>query len=595
MPDTHTHTQYPASSHPLPYPAASVICLLAALLLLTDACANVMAPQGGPKDTKAPQIVSATPSHESTHFQGKELTLVFDKNIKFDPKKLRVTPKLEKRDGKPSYTHVTWGNKLILKLQVPLAPDTTYTFNFSGAVKDLTEGNVAQNVALTFSTGAQLDAMSVSGYVIYHMTNHLIPKACVMLYDAEGAEAAQKNILNSLPDYYCYTNEKGAFTLKHIRPGRYHIYAATGGNAEQLSTLKVDPGKDIYGFLREPIDLSVSAQQDIVIPILQADIRPLKLLGQGPQHQYFELRFNKPIKETYTLALARRYKRLQGDHTLYSHLVDNGHIIRVYNTAGLLEEESLQANLKATDAVLGNTVEQPVTIRFTEKRARHQTIAATYNFTPASGAAIKSQFAGTMRLNKPAKAVEADKISFVLPGEKVIVLQPQDLTLNAQRDVVTINKTLDFSLLANNSPKTSLKAQKGTQPAEEIALHIASGAFRTVEGDSNEDMQYAYTVKNPKAYGTIEGKVTTQVPGFIVQLLDMEYNVVDEVRNTPDYQFREVAPGNYRVRLLILADKDGEWRCGNLHERREPDPVRIHAETVGVVANWAIKGIDLKY
>jgi len=89
--------------------------------------------------------------------------------------------------------------------------------------------------------------------------------------------------------------------------------------------------------------------------------------------------------------------------------------------------------------------------------------------------------------------------------------------------------------------------------------------------------------------------VTTTAPGFIVQLLDMEHNVIDSLRNEQRYQFNEVAPGNYRLRLLVLQDKEGEWRFGNIHERKEPDPVVFYPADVAVIANWEIGGIDFYF
>ncbi|MEL6539240.1 MAG: Ig-like domain-containing protein [Bacteroidota bacterium] len=580
MPHISTRTLYAIAARRLLAKASLVAFLLVVAVLFTNACANITALQGGAKDTTPPTIVKTYPSHESTRFQGKKLAITFNKNIKFDSSQLSITPKLEKQKGKSSYTHTVRGSTLTINLKVPLASDTTYTFNFDNAVKDLTEGNAAKDAVLTFSTGDQLDQMSVAGYVIHHMTQRLVPQAMVALYRAGQEEDTQKHILNSSPDYFCYTNDQGAFLLKNIQQGQYYLCASK--TAEKAFI--VDPGKDMYGFLRDPIQLHAESPRDVIVSILHADIREFKLLRQRPQHQYFELQFSKPVKE-YTLKLARQYKRLKGETALYSHLVERKQVIRIYNTAGLLEEDGLEAYLTAIDAI-GNTIEQKIDIHFNEENIRK--VSATYDLTPSSGATIKPLFVGTMHLNKPVKTVSADKISFVLDEKRTITLQPEDLQLNTQRDVITITKGLELIL-------PSQPSDKGEKQPGELTLHIAEEAFLTVEGDQNEAMRYTYTLSNPKAHGTVKGMVLTQAPGFIVQLLDTQYNIVDEVRNVPQYEFHGVAPGDYRLRLLILPEQDGAWRFGNLHERREPDPVRLYPKVVGVVANWVVEDINFIY
>ena len=89
--------------------------------------------------------------------------------------------------------------------------------------------------------------------------------------------------------------------------------------------------------------------------------------------------------------------------------------------------------------------------------------------------------------------------------------------------------------------------------------------------------------------------MTTQAPGFIVQLLDASYQVVDEIRNERNYQFKALMPGNYKLRVLVLKTADGEWSFGNILEQRAPDPVIFHPEEINVVANWEITGINFSF
>jgi Bacterial Ig-like domain len=553
---------------------------LVALEFFTCSCARIMVPEGGPKDTIPPKLIRTFPARESTGFRGKTIRLVFDKEIEVHDiyNKLVVTPRLQKLKNRPSYTYTVRGKTLKLTLEAPLQEETTYTFNFNDAIKDTTEGNIAEGLVLTLCTGDRIDTMYVTGQVKHLMTHESAAKVLVALCKVDNDNL---NIFGNPPDYFIKTDEKGKFKLDHVKEGKYYLYASTSKNNE----LTVDPGADAYGFLKDPIDLTTVPLEEVTLSILKADVREFKLQSQQPQGQYFELSFNKPVVD-YTLTLAHRFEKFEKSPTLYSHLVEDKQVIRVYNTFGLLEEDSLEAYLTAKD-VLGAVLEEKITVQFGEKRSR--THPASYAFKPATGAAIHPDFVGIMTINKPVKEVVAGRLSFVFNNKKKIRINTEDLQLNTQRDVITITKQLapDMLQLRKNVDKEG--------EAERLIFQMEEGAFVTVEGDSSKAMRYTYTLRDPKEYGTIQGTITTEAPGFIVQLLDSAHNVIDSLRNERNYQFNGIAPGDYKLRLLILQEKDGEWCFGNIYERKEPDPVVLYPDDVAVIANWRVEGIDFYF
>jgi hypothetical protein len=145
---------------------------LVALGLFIPSCARIMAPEGGPKDTVPPKLIRAFPTQGSTGFKEKTIKLVFDKEIEVHDiyNKLVVTPKLPTLKNRPSYTCSVRGKTLKLTLEAPLQEDTTYTFNFNDAIKDTTEGNIAESLVLAFCTGEYIDTMYVTGQVKHLMT-----------------------------------------------------------------------------------------------------------------------------------------------------------------------------------------------------------------------------------------------------------------------------------------------------------------------------------------------------------------------------------------------------------------------------------------
>lgn len=562
-----------------------LLCLL--LVLLTQACAHITAPDGGPKDETPPKLMTTSPAQGSINFQGKVINLTFDKAIEVNNIKDRlvITPKLEKSANKPSYTHSIYGKTLRIKLNASLNQATTYTFNFNNAIRDITEGNEAEAPTLIFSTGEQIDTMYIKGNVRNHMTQQPAPGVLVGLYKA-GEQ--RPNYLEDLPDYFTKTDEKGAYHLAHISKGKYYICANNN------SALKIDPAVDIYGFLTAPIDLTTTSAEEVLLSVLKADIRAPKIESQQIVGAYFELRFNKAM-ENYSLTLPQKLIT-SVEPKVYSHWIEDDQTIRIYNTFGLLEEDSIDVQLTAQDA-LGQTLEALITLQFSEERPKDD---FAYNLEPGSASAIDSNFVATITCNKPIKSVAVDHFCFLANGKEVMQFSDDDWQLNEQRNVLTLKKQLGPSLSALLSAVevgSTPRQEDKVQAREGLALQLKEGALVSIEKDESQAQVYTYLTKDSEAYGMIQGTVSTQAPGFIVQLLDEDYEVIQEVRNRQHYQFDEIVPGNYRIRVLVLKNADGAWDHGNILTNKAPDAVIFYkaTEAITVLPSWPMENVDLAF
>eukprot|EP01132_Coremiostelium_polycephalum_P003019 gene3019-3771_t len=554
----------------LPYPVQWLLLILSILLFVVR-CAKIEELEGGPKDTTPPKLKTTYPAHGSTGFNGQKIQLIFDKEVEIQDiyNRLIITPKLEKRTDKPSYTTKTQGNKVELHLAVPLAPETTYTFSFTDAICDTKERTAAENPVLTFSTGDSIDTLCIGGKINYLMTNKPAANALVGLYKVTTPDTA--HILNSNPDYFTRTNQEGTFKIEHIKPGPYKICA--GYSESEKRRLILDSDQDFYGFLPSPIALSESLE-NIDLSILQANIAELSIQSTQAQGTYFEIHFNRPIQETYTLQLKGLSKRTQ--HQLFSHLAEKNQVIRVYNTMGLLENETLEASLLATDD-RGNEVNQTVRLRF-KNTAKKEPFRCTIqpNRVPAC-------LSIDITANKPMKNIYADNIYLLINQVDTLFLTSEDITQHPLHDAITIRKQVD----------TDINTAQGQLTPTNIALHIPKGAFISVEKEQNESLTYQYVAKNPTDYGRLSGQVTTQSPGFIIQLLNDKYEVVEAIRNQSHYKFETITPGIYTIRVLLLDKQHGMWHCGNINQSIPPNPVIFYPHELNIAANWSLEDINL--
>jgi hypothetical protein len=102
------------------------------------------------------------PRKLSIHFDAKKINITFNEFIQIGDFATQVffSPALEE---KPSFR--VHGRSLVISLNSPLKPQTTYTVNFGNSVKDITEGNVMTNYQYVFSTGDYIDSLRVQGGV----------------------------------------------------------------------------------------------------------------------------------------------------------------------------------------------------------------------------------------------------------------------------------------------------------------------------------------------------------------------------------------------------------------------------------------------
>ena len=115
-----------------------------------------------------------------------------------------------------------------MELRDSLQDSTTYTFDFSDAIRDLNEGNILDGFALDFSTGSTIDTLAISG----------------MVFEARNLEPAQGMVvgvysnltdttLTSLPlERVAKTNQYGQFTIRNLKPGTYHLFAIDDRNRD---------------------------------------------------------------------------------------------------------------------------------------------------------------------------------------------------------------------------------------------------------------------------------------------------------------------------------------------------------------------------
>jgi hypothetical protein len=199
-----------------------VIIVIAFWMSVPVGCANIVPPEGGPRDTIPPVLVSATPRDSSVNFRSQHIILTFDEDLD-DPRNANdiiYTPSL---DLPPTIT--TKGKTLTVKFNDTLQPNTTYVINFGDQVIDITEANPVRNFVYTFSTGPFLDSLEISGKVILAENGGVDTTVNVALYKDRSDSAVRQKT----PLYVVRLDRNGNFRFRNLPKDTFAIYAFGGG------------------------------------------------------------------------------------------------------------------------------------------------------------------------------------------------------------------------------------------------------------------------------------------------------------------------------------------------------------------------------
>ncbi len=181
-------------------------------------CANIVPPQGGPRDSLPPQLVESAPGDSARNFRDRTITLTFNEfvDVQNPQSELLITPTPQ------SFPAIDFRLRTItVKMKDSLEDNTTYTFNFGNSIKDVNEGNILRNFTYIFSTGPYIDSLQFSGKVILAETGKTDSTLIVILH-SNGDDSA---VINEKPRYVTKLDKQGNFTFRNLPPKTFYVYA----------------------------------------------------------------------------------------------------------------------------------------------------------------------------------------------------------------------------------------------------------------------------------------------------------------------------------------------------------------------------------
>ena len=526
------------------------------LVVAIQYCANPIAPTGGPRDETPPQLdTSQSTANYQTNFEKQTVELTFDEWVTLNDvfNQVVVSPPLDNRP------EVRIKKKTILfefAEEEVLRDPATYTINFGEAVKDLTEGNAADNLRFVFSTGDFIDSLNVQGTIVDAKTGKPVEDVLFNMYD----ELQDTVVRTQRPFYFAKTGKDGRFRVENVKSDTFKLFALKDANLNYL----FDQSSEAIGFLDTFIILPRDLNQSIELQLFTEE--PAFRLAGAVTDQFGVVRlgFSTEVPEVQLssnvpdLELLEEYKK---DSILVWYPQEVGSDWELY-----VEYDTVLLDTILVDSLAKAPFLSSSSLSWTSAR---------------SGNRLQSIAPGKpliYELDHPVASV--DNELFILFQDTI-----------RQRILPTV--TIDTNSIR------SVSINYPWREGIEYELEVLPGAVTDIFGLSLTDtLQQRLVGASSKDFATLNLSISgiKADSSYVIDLLSGS-KLVERmvVSGQTEYSrvLQNLPPGQYQLELTIDLNNNGRWDTGNYDLKRQPEPFFIK-EVERLRANWEVEAnIDL--
>ena len=560
------------------YGYSGILAILVLCALVVTSCAKQGYPSGGPVDKQPPKVKGVNPVSETTNFNTKRFRIDFDEYVtmKDADNNVLISPPMK---VKPEYQ--TKGHSLIVKLNDTLAPNTTYLFQFKGAIVDFNEGNPLPSFEYVFSTGDLLDSMTIGGKVVDALKQAPTETpVTVVAYrmTAENEALGDSIVALGSPTYQTRTASDGSFQFNYMTPGRYKIIALDDADKnlkhsaseaiawlDTLVTAQVMP---------KPADTTVSkndtiAQTPDTVSVFESKPLPLLQLSMKENNAQRVLHSSFTAKGSLQIITQVPMKSpvVEADSVEWS-LNSKGDTLRLWTLHRT--RDSLHIVLRDSATSLNDTL----VVKYREpKKSKRKSDSPEQDLNGVHSLVSSSHpYFDTM------------KVCFDVP----VIMHLSDISIFCYSDSSSINAhlTLDSSHTVG-----SIVGDTPLKQGEKYKVTIPTGIYRDLYGRANDSLVITTTLTSASDYGALSFDISVNgmMQHPVVQLLDDKGTVVGQqaVLST-SFQFENLKPATYRLRIFDDLDGNGEWTPGDYYLHRQPEQVLYFKKSLQLRANWEV-------
>lgn len=587
--------------------------------LLLAACASIGNPDGGRYDETPPKVLVSYPADKATNSDKKKISIAFDEYIKLENASEKVIvspPQIETPNIRAD------GKRVRIDLYDSLQANTTYTIDFSDAIEDNNEGNPMGNYTYSFSTGDEIDTMEVAGTVLNAENLEPIKGIMVGLYPADTS--FNDTILRSTPfKRVSRTNGSGKFSIKGVKPGKYHVFALKDADGNFLfnqkseiiafdtTTYTTSQGPD----LRMDTVWRDSTHWDSIRAIPFTHYYPddivLRAFQEEGQDQHM-LKNERLVPESFTLyftAPADSLPKIKGlnfndsclvaeptlhndtitywvTDTMFTYHQDTLAMTITYletDTLGMLSPhtDTLEMAPKTTYEKLKKEKDKKIEDweKEREKKLKKAKEPLPYEENPF----LKTFLEIT---GKPAGSLDPNQNVVFTSNEPIASLDTTMMHFYLKKDSNLIPQPFLFLPVEGSLRSYTLYAEWETK--QQYVFQVDSAAFLSILGNGSKAIKQEFRVRDEDEFGSIFVHITSKDSNVVVQIMSkgdkpMRTLRADE-KGRADFYYMK--PGDYYIRCFIDNNQNDKWDTGNYQEGKQPEEVFYFPKPLTVKAKW---------
>lgn len=540
-------------------------------LLFAASCATIVTPTGGPKDVTPPKMLSSEPANLSTNFTGDKLVFNFDEfvDLKNPEKYLLISPPM---DEKPVIK--IKGHSVVIKIKDSLRVNTTYNFYLGEAIVDITESNPVKNFNFAFSTGPEIDSLSVSGNVTDAFTRMPAKDAMVMLFTDFGDSVPMK----SIPTYVSRTMENGDFQLHNLASGKYRAVALTDGNSDYLYNLP----SEMIGFSSDTVVpyYSATTMQDTNVRIPDAGRQPRVSINIFPEPDSTQRILKSFISAKNKLSMVFRYSNTSPG-------------FRALNIPDSLPWAKLEWN-RTNDTLSAWLLNKPDTLKL--EVSDHGMVIDTVNISTAMKVTGRARNSETPTHLKYTSSLNSGMLGYGRPLNLTFTNPVKDYDLNSL--MLTVNTSKDTTSLIPAAHFTDtlnrhLLISYNWNTNDSYDVYIPKASFTGIYSDTCDSTHVSFRIRPVEEYGRFAVTVNRLDQSFpvIIQLLSEKGEVLTERSITSEKRvdFGLLDPAKYGLKAIMDANANKRWDTGVFLKKIQPEKVLVHPKIFEVRTNWELE------
>jgi len=516
------------------------------VVLFVSGCASMQSPTGGPKDSIPPSVIEENPKNFTKNFTAKKVEIEFSEFVKLSNEytEVSISPAM---DIPPEFRAKK--ENLEIEFKQELEANTTYSINFGKAIADVNESNILKNYSYVFSTGNEIDSLSISGRVINSLTKEKLKEVTVFILPVNQDTLFGKKKAS----VFNITDTAGTFKLSNLRENTYRLYALLEQGGDRIYNSE----NEEIGFLNNPLKLTKDTS-GIILQVFKEypsvfTIKDRRIEGDGR----ITLTFNKPVPEP-TITIIEPSNLNQSKTVEFSLKRDSA-------TIWLPE-----LNFDTIDVVVNSAGKalDTVTLRRSKRDTYVKSLVASDNLT---GNKIRPGSELILKFTSPIQSYQESQITLL-----------EDSTITKGYQIIK----------SPNSLRTySLKYPWKTK--KQYTLKLGENAFTDILGTKSKLYNKKFELDVEDNYGSIS--INVSVPdtskSYLIQWLNERKEIIKQnsIKKNTVLNYIRYPTAKYLIRIIYDVNNNGEWDTGSLKEGRQPEKSWNFEKTIALRPNWDLE------